>query len=64
MENERMENLLFEKEIQIEKEEKRMLVQQIINESKAAGFPLPASVIQLMNSNNGKMGLTSFFPYF
>lgn len=54
IENERRQKEQFMLELQQEEQEKKLLLQAIINESESAGYPLPPSLIKLLNSNNGK----------
>lgn len=53
-ENERMRKIQFDEEIKKEREEKKLLLQAIINEAESSGCPLPPSLIRLLGSHNGK----------
>ena len=53
-ENERKEKMRFEEELEREVQEKKSLLQAIINESAESGTPLPPSLIKLLHSNSGK----------
>lgn len=57
----RAEKVRFEIEMKKEAEERRGLLQAIISESQASGFPIPPSLIRLLNSNNGNY-FYLFFP--
>lgn len=48
------EQLAFEMECKRDAEEKKSLLQAVINESSEAGYPMPPSLIKLLNHNNGK----------
>lgn len=52
-ERERRDQFIFQKEIERETEEKRSLLQAVISEAASSGYPLPPSLIKLMNSQNG-----------
>lgn len=51
--NETRERLAFQEELEKEAKEKELLLQATINEAKNSGYPLPPSLIRLMNSQNG-----------
>ena len=51
----RAEKLAFEKECSREAEEKKSLLQAVINEAQESGFPMPPSLIKLLNHTNGKL---------
>lgn len=59
-ENERREHIEFQEEIRRDAEEKKLLLQAIVNEADASGCRLPSSVIRMMHSQNGKLILTFF----
>lgn len=44
--------------IQLEAQQSRSLLQAVISESKASGFPMPPSLIKLLNSTNGNYDLS------
>ena len=46
-----------------ESEEKRHLLQAVISEAEESGFPMPPSLIKLLNHTNGKF-FKSFFFFF
>lgn len=50
----RAEKLAFEKECIREAGEKKSLLQAVINEAQESGFPMPPSLIKLLNHTNGK----------
>lgn len=50
----RRERIDFLEEVEREAQEKNSLLQCIINEAEDSGYPLPPSLIRLLNSNNGK----------
>lgn len=52
-ENEKREKMENEEEIRRDAEEKKLLVQAVINEANASGFPMPPSLVKLLQSNNG-----------
>lgn len=52
-ENEKKERIRFEEEMKKEALEKKMLLQDIINEANESGYPLPPSLIKLLHGNNG-----------
>lgn len=54
-ENERRERIDFQEEIEREAQEKQTLLQCIVNEEEATGYPLPPSMVKLLHSNNGKL---------
>lgn len=51
---EKRDKLDFLRECKEDEEEKKHLLQAVIMESAAAGFPMPPSMIKLMNSQNSK----------
>lgn len=53
----REEKHLFDQECRNEAEEKKSLLQAVINEAKESGFPMPDSLIKLLNNTNGKFFL-------
>ena len=48
------EQMAFEMECKRDAEEKKSLLQAVINESSESGYPMPPSLIKLLNHNNGK----------
>ena len=49
------EQMAFEMECKRDAEEKKSLLQAVINESSESGYPMPPSLIKLLNHNNGKL---------
>lgn len=61
-ENERLEKIRFEEEIKKEAEQKSLLLQAVVNEAASSGFPMPPSLVKLLQSNNGNFHwLYSFY---
>lgn len=48
------EKKTFEAECRNEAEEKKSLLQAVINEAEDSGYPMPPSLIKLLNNTNGK----------
>lgn len=55
----RAEKIAFEQECRKEAEEKKSLLQAVINECDESGYPMPPSLIKLLNHTNGNF----FFLY-
>ena len=51
--NEIREQQEFEEEMKRDAEEKKLLLQAVINEANESGYPMPKSLIKLMHSQNG-----------
>lgn len=51
---ENYDELEFQRQCQKEADERKSLLQALISESEAAGFPLPPSLIKLLHSTNCK----------
>ena len=48
------EQMAFDMECKRDADEKKSLLQAVINESSESGYPMPPSLIKLLNHNNGK----------
>lgn len=56
-ERQKVDELSLKIKLQIEARQNRDLLQAVIAESKASGFPMPPSLIKLLNSTNGNLCL-------
>lgn len=59
----RAEKIAFEKECSRDAEEKKSLLQAVINESRESGFPMPPSLIKLLNHTNGKYIFIYYYSF-
>lgn len=53
-EKQRVDDLEFQIQCQLEAKNNRSLLQCVVSEAKASGYPMPPSLIKLLNSTNGK----------
>ena len=58
------EKRAFELECKKDADEKKSLLQAVINEAHESGFPMPPSLIKLLNHTNGMLYLFYFLYFF
>lgn len=63
-EKKRVDDLEFQIQCQLEAKNNRSLLQCVVAEAKASGYPMPPSLIKLLNSTNGKCTICFYFKNF